>query len=106
MKAAALSREVDLVKSTCDSQKTQIQSLQSLLANREQEHRYEHCTREIVCFISIPLKECYVMACGDGSINLFMSSYIRFFLPLQSLNFGITILKKIFLNSTFERTVF
>lgn len=39
MKSAALGREVDLLKSTCDSQKTQIQSLQSLLANREQEHR-------------------------------------------------------------------
>ncbi|KAL4234350.1 leucine rich repeat [Mactra antiquata] len=41
MKSAALSREVDLLKNTCDSQKTQIQSLQSLLANREQEHREE-----------------------------------------------------------------
>ncbi|XP_060572364.1 leucine-rich repeat and coiled-coil domain-containing protein 1-like [Ruditapes philippinarum] len=41
MRGAALSREVDLLKSSCDSQKTQINSLQSLLASREQEHREE-----------------------------------------------------------------
>ncbi|XP_045191730.2 leucine-rich repeat and coiled-coil domain-containing protein 1-like [Mercenaria mercenaria] len=45
MKSAALSREVDLLKNTCDSQKTQIQSLQSLLASREQEHREEMKSR-------------------------------------------------------------
>ena len=39
MKAAALGREADMLRHTVDNQKTQIQSLQSLLATREQEHR-------------------------------------------------------------------
>ena len=39
MKAAALGREADMLRSTVENQKGQIQSLQSLLATREQEHR-------------------------------------------------------------------
>ncbi|XP_052817378.1 leucine-rich repeat and coiled-coil domain-containing protein 1-like [Mya arenaria] len=41
MRGAALSREVDLLKGSCEAQKQQVQSLQSLLASREQEHRDE-----------------------------------------------------------------
>ena len=40
MKSAALSREADMLRNTVENQKVQIQSLQSLLATREQEHRY------------------------------------------------------------------
>ena len=39
MKAAALGREADMLRNTVENQKGQVQSLQSLLANREQEHR-------------------------------------------------------------------
>ncbi|XP_062611366.1 leucine-rich repeat and coiled-coil domain-containing protein 1-like isoform X2 [Saccostrea cucullata] len=41
MKAAALSRELELTKATAEKQKGQISQLQELLANREQQHRDE-----------------------------------------------------------------
>ena len=39
MRAAAVGRELDLVKTQCKQQEGKIQQLQELLANREQEHR-------------------------------------------------------------------
>lgn len=39
MRAAALSRELELTKATNEKQKSQISQLQELLANREQQHR-------------------------------------------------------------------
>lgn len=41
MRAAALSRELELTKATNEKQKSQISQLQELLANREQQHREE-----------------------------------------------------------------
>ncbi len=38
-RAAALTREVDIMKNTVKTQKGQVQLLQELLADREQEHR-------------------------------------------------------------------
>ena len=39
MKAAALQREAEMLRSMVDKQKSQIHQLQDLLANREQQHR-------------------------------------------------------------------
>ncbi|XP_071785134.1 leucine-rich repeat and coiled-coil domain-containing protein 1-like isoform X1 [Asterias amurensis] len=41
MRAAAIGREVDLVKTQCKQQEEKIRQLQELLANREQEHRQQ-----------------------------------------------------------------
>ncbi|XP_038050851.1 leucine-rich repeat and coiled-coil domain-containing protein 1-like [Patiria miniata] len=41
MRAAAMGREVDLVKAQCKQQEGKIQQLQELLAGREQEHRQQ-----------------------------------------------------------------
>ncbi|XP_072024521.1 leucine-rich repeat and coiled-coil domain-containing protein 1-like [Amphiura filiformis] len=41
MRAAAVGRELDLVKTQCKQQEGKIQQLQELLANREQEHRHQ-----------------------------------------------------------------
>lgn len=41
MRASALAREVEMLQSTVQSQKGQLHQLQEILANREQEHRWE-----------------------------------------------------------------
>ncbi|XP_022092046.1 leucine-rich repeat and coiled-coil domain-containing protein 1-like [Acanthaster planci] len=46
MKAAAMGREVDLVKAQCKQQEGKIQQLQELLASREQEHRIDTLTKQ------------------------------------------------------------
>ena len=40
MRAAATTREVELLRSNVTTVKSQLQQLQELLATREQEHRY------------------------------------------------------------------